>query len=165
MCGVYMIRVGATGDFYIGGTTLSFDDRFMRWRSWLRRQKAPALLQRAWNEHAETFEFVPLKAFPLDEVHEREREAIMRLQPPLNVYVPTGRPRKQHVMTKARTGAFMFDGRMMTLSEIARRTGISRDTLKARAARGLTGPALVMPKHRAPRKPYTRHPSSSNTTT
>jgi len=42
------------------------------------------------------------------------------------------------------------------LRELSASSGVSVSTIEARRARGLTGDALIAPKHRAPRKEYTR---------
>lgn len=43
------------------------------------------------------------------------------------------------------------------LRELSARSGVNVKTIAARRARGLTGNALIAPKHRAPRKKYTHH--------
>lgn len=152
MAGVYMIRCAATGERYIGGTTLPFDVRFARWRTMLGRGKGPSALQLAWDDYSDTFEFVALKEFPPEEVHARELEAIEKLKPTLNTYLPTGAVRAISRVAQHDVG----NGRRMTVREITREFGLSADLIYERCRQGLIGTDLIAPKYKAPRKAYTR---------
>ena len=139
MCGIYMIRCRATGDFYIGGTRSPFERRFVVHRQMLRAGTAPPLLQEAFDQWGmSSLEFIPLKSMDPELVQEREAEAVARLRPALN--------KNQPAMVDAKT--------------IARDAGISLATVYARMKQGLTGDALMRPRHQAPRKQWTRrtHP-------
>lgn len=154
MCGVYMLRCRANGFYYIGGTTYPFADRFDRHRTMLRRGKGPRLLQACYDLYSEeSFDFIPLQTFPPEEVADREREAIERLKPDLNIYgVRVARPRRLALPSAKIT----FRGETILLQELAAKSGIGAATIRARYARGLTDEALVAPAHKAPRKPYIR---------
>lgn len=114
----------------------------------LRYGQAPKLLQAHYDQHGpDCFEFSILKEFPPDQVHEREREAIAALRPELNIY--GSRPR-------ALTALHDVAGETLSVAQIASRAGVGEETIRARLERGLSGEALLAPKHRCPRKPYTR---------
>ena len=86
MPGVYYIKCVPTGDLYVGGTRSTFNIMFQRHRACLRAGTAPPLLQSAWDKHGpDAFEFVAIKEFPEREVFKREKEAIERLRPALNI--------------------------------------------------------------------------------
>ena len=152
MCGVYMIRCRRNGMYYIGGTTLSFVDRFDRHRSALRRQKAPRLLQACHDLYGMgSLEFLVLKAFPPEEVADREAQAIAELKPDLNVYgVRKGLPRG----ARAEPVQHLVDGELLTLGEMVKRSGLASATIRARMLRGLTGSELLKPAYKTVRKAY-----------
>ena len=163
MCGVYMITCIPTGEFYIGGTTLTFDLRFVHHRNALRSGvNKVRLLQAAWNTYGEeAFEFRILKSFPPEEVARREGEAIDRLNPPLNIYRRTG-----HYQLSKQTGigvktleyrakhglslteppilTQVIDEENLTLKQISKKYNISLQTLYYRYNKGLRGVKLLM---------------------
>lgn len=47
-------------------------------------------------------------------------------------------------------------GEYLAVEDIALRSGVSAPTIRDRIARGITGEALMAPKHKGPRKPYSR---------
>lgn len=97
MAGVYAIKCVPTGELYIGGTQTSFAKRFERHRDAFRRKRNCRLLQERYDEYGSgAFQFIPIKEFPAHEVGDREKEAIQRLQPALNI-VHTNKPIKAHV--------------------------------------------------------------------
>lgn len=155
MCGVYMIRCGVNGFYYIGGTELPFEQRFDCHRSMLRRGKGPRLLQACYDLHGEeSFEYRALQQFPPAEVAVREKEAIERLKPDLNIY-HAGENRKARARgatSIART--YHVRGMELTLSELAERFDFGIETLRKRTQRGLLGEDLIAGLHCAPRKPY-----------
>ena len=135
MAGIYLIKCTPTGELYVGGTKSPFERRFVVHRQMLRAGTAPPLLQVAHDAHGmEALEFIPLKEFPPEQVAERERQAVERLNPALNINMPAG------IDTKV----------------IAAEAGISLSAVYSRMKMGLTGEALTKPKHRAPRKQWTR---------
>lgn len=152
MSGIYMIRCTTNGRYYIGGTTLSFECRFARHKSQLRRGKAPRLLQACHDLFGiESLEFVVLHQCAPEEVLSKEQQALRELKPDLNVY---------HV--RAREGATsepssaMIGGEDLSISDIAARAGVCEKAIVARIKRGMSGDALLAEKHKAPRKPYVR---------
>lgn len=150
MPGVYLIRCRVSGLKYVGGTKHGFEERFAWHITALRCGKAARKLQACYDLYGpDNLDFIPLKEFPADEVHEREREAIADLKPELNIYgviARSGAP-----VTKYQVG-----DRQLTVTEIAAEAGVHEDTIRARIARGLTDTALIRGKHAAPRKPYVR---------
>lgn len=170
MAGVYAIRCIPTDELYIGGTRMSFEIRFGMHRRRLRTNTGSTpRLQAAWNKYGEqSFEFIPLKAFPKEEVHAREREAIMKVRPTLNwpsdllgwsdqqISPQLLRYRKNIGLTGAalyapprmNTETFEVDGEWLTRSELAERAGIGHAAMCERIKRGLSGKALVKPPRR-----------------
>jgi hypothetical protein len=162
--GVYAIRCLPTNQLYIGGTRLTFEQRFQMHRSQLNTNRATSpLLQEAWNKYGQdAFEFIPLKAFPKNEIAEREREAIMKVKPALNF--PVGldvdgreKTRLRHRQSIGLTGVALYapphantekfevDGEWLTRSELAERAGVSYPSIILRLKKGLTGRALIKP--------------------
>lgn len=150
MAGVYLIRCRVSGLRYVGGTKHGFEERFAWHLNRLRCDAGPKRLQACFELYGpDNFEFVPLREFPADEVHEREREAIDALKPELNIYGV--RARQEPV-----AATYDVDGEQLTVTQMSRRSGIGEETIRARIKRGLTGQALVAPPHAAPRKTYVR---------
>jgi hypothetical protein len=150
--GVYLICCRPTGEMYVGATTTSFRQRFTEHRTQLGRGVCtiPLLQQRATEHGVEALEFIPLKAFPIEEIAAREKEALDLLKPALNIV---------HVRSKGsyqRWPKIDIDGTLYTVGEAARTFGILPRTLRMRIERGLTGQALIAPAHAAPRKTYVR---------
>jgi hypothetical protein len=157
MAGVYMIKCRNNGMFYIGGTTYTFEERFGAHRSCMNQGKSAPRLQACFELYGpESLEFIPLKEFPPEEVAAREAEAIETLKPQLNTY-KTDRPRRWPPRYLRTAKLYEVNGEMLSVPDLAKRYGIEEATIYTRAQRGLRGNALVAPKHRAPRKPYTRH--------
>jgi len=160
-----MIICRHTGEYYIGGTKTSFERRFTSHRASLRGGYAVPELQRCWNNsHPDWFDFIPLFECPPNEVRAREREAIAKLNPPLNrcrsdptivaaevagVHRATARSRIQRgadpeapVYKRADV-----DGESLTLREVSERYGVPLALVRARYARGVRGRALVRPSY------------------
>lgn len=143
-----MVRCRVTGKRYVGATKLSFSERFAWQVSALRYGTAPRLLQEHYDKYGpDCFEFAPLKEFPLEEVHARERQAIAALKPELNIL---------GVRPRAGEGFAQVGEELLTVGQIAERAGLGAETIRARIARGVVGEALLAPKHKGPRKPYSR---------
>lgn len=150
MSGVYMLKCRVSGLRYVGGTKHSFEQRFSWHRTALATGTASKMLQACDTLYGpDNFEFIPLKEFPPEEVHDREREAIEALKPELNIY---------GVRPRAAPAAALYDvgGRKLTIEQIASEARVHEETIRSRLRRGLTGDALLAGKHSAPRKPYVR---------
>lgn len=65
---------------------------------------------------------------------------------------PAGRGRKPKGCRRYGVGG----GEMLTVAEIAVRSGVSQSTVDARIKRGVVGAALLAGRHAGPRKPYIR---------
>ncbi len=150
--GVYMILCRTTGEFYVGGTKTSFEQRFREHRNQLRRGACLIpKLQAAYNQHGEeAFEYRVLKDFPPAEVDAREKEALTALQPALNTCYVTTKGKYR------RWDKIVVDGASYSIGAAARKFRLEARTIRLRVERGLTGEALVAPAHKAPRKPYVR---------
>lgn len=155
MAGIYMIKCLSNGRYYIGGTSREFAQRFNNHRQDLRRRKGPRLLQACFDLYGEdALEFIPLRELPVDQVATKEREAIEKLKPDLNVYG-----------ARAKLGAapgpdyitpYDVGGRQLTAPQIAAEAGVTTEAILARLRRGVTGPALLAGRHKGARKPYIR---------
>lgn len=123
-CGVYAIRCIPTGELYIGGTQVPFRCRFMRHQSALRTKRSGCKrLQERYDQYGEdAFEYLPLKAFLWYQVKEKEADAIAKLQPALNIY----------------------DNRE---AQLARDTGLKRETIRQRIKSGWSEDELTLPPH------------------
>ena len=119
---VYAIECAPTKELYIGSTKLSPRFRYYNHKADLKTGRGPPLLQAAYNTYGwESLRLIPLKEFPDDELRSREYEAIAKVQPALNMNLLTD----------------------PTVYARARQSGVSKYLVHARAARGLTGEALV----------------------
>lgn len=146
---LYLIRCRTTGDYYLGATTREIRLRFNEHQTQLRRGVCSVpLLQAAHDTHGMgSLDFVPLRQFPDDVLHLREREAIETLKPTLNVDGSLA-SRKPY----ERWPEIEVDGQTMTMEAAARRYGLVCQTIRARYRRGLRGDALVATAYQAPRK-------------
>lgn len=147
--GIYLIVCRPTGEQYVGGTKVSFGTRFTAHRTQLRRGVCSVpKLQEAHDKYGmEALAFIPLKAFPPEEIAAREREAIEFLKPALNTCGVGGRA------SYARWEPIVVGGQQMTVTEAARRYGLEPNTIRLRIKRGLSGDDLIAPPHKAPREP------------
>lgn len=153
--GLYIIRCRPTDAYYLGATKRSFLVRFREHRTSLACGNCSIpLLQEACTIHGlEALEFIPLKAFPPEEVAEREREALKLLKPTLN---------QDHVRSRTRYERWDrvdIAGKSYTVEEAAREFHVIPQTIRARIRRGVIGLALVAPPYKTPvkaRKPYER---------
>jgi len=59
-----------------------------------------------------------------------------------------------------RARRYLVGTEMLTVGDLAIKTGLTSETIRDRLRRGLTGEALCASKHRAPRKPWTRKVSA-----
>lgn len=160
--GVYIAIIPATGEFYVGGTKTSFRERFKSQLAALAAGVASEKLQAAYDA-SPGIEFRPLKAFPPEEVHAREREAIARLRPTLNVYAPDWEILDAAAKTGMTESAIRYrrekgipldrpkglraevDGVSYTYREAAAKFGVKYETIRYRAKQGYVGRDLVRP--------------------
>lgn len=136
--GVYMIRSRTTGEKYIGGTEESFSRRFANHRTRLAgNAHSSPRLQAIYNRYgADDLEFVPLKAFPVDQVRRREQEAVQRLKPELNTHRAINADRVPEPIDKPVAE--------MSVEEIAAAAGVHPLTIKYRMSVGATGDELLV---------------------
>lgn len=155
MCGIYKIVFRPTGEFYLGGTTKTFPKRFKNHRTNLKRRLAQPKLQTLYDAHGlDAFDFVPVEHLPKDRtaVHTREKQLIRELQPTLNTVRYTSADTRKHGAAPRAVPVFAVAGEELTLTEIARRAGVTRSCIENRVKRGLSGADLARPKHEAPRQ-------------
>lgn len=146
--GVYYIRCVPTGDMYVGGTKVTIRARLGQHKSCLKHGKSFPEMQKLWDEYGRhQFDFCALKAFPADQVKDREKEAIRRLQPSLNKYLDPAKraPKKQ------RTGAYVdrrkveVRGEVMTHKEIALKYSLALSVVSRRIYAGDVGEQIIRP--------------------
>lgn len=171
--GVYAILCIPTDELYVGGTRLPIGRRFSVHVRKLRAGRSPSpLLQAAWDKYGEAaFEFIPLKTFSIEEVDKREREAIERLKPTLNLRLKATvlsdaalGYRKKIGLTGAALHAppymnmsrYQVGDEQLTLYELVERSGMSLSGIYKRIERGVTGRGLVALSQTGGRKDYAR---------
>lgn len=135
--GVYMIVSTATGERYVGGTEECFERRFVHHRTRLatNTHHSPTL-QAIYNRYGlADLKFIPLKAFPKEEVRRREQEAVARLKPTLNARVTP------QVFDKVQINKPVEE---MTIEEMAQAAGVHPATIKYRMSVGASGESLLV---------------------
>ena len=153
MCGVYMVECTANGMRYIGGTKMSFAQRFDAHRFMLRSGEGPRLLQAAYDLYGpEALRFTVMETLTADEVHAREKELIASLEPELNMQGNIARSSFRLTHNKTAT-TFQHKGKETTFPLLAKECGLSAGVLRARYLKGLRDDQLVAPKHKARRTP------------
>lgn len=146
--GIYAIRNLNNGKFYIG-SAVKLSGRFRTHLCDLRKGRHHSQhLQRSWNKHgAESFAFEVLELCPADDLITREQWWIDTCEPPYNI-APNAGSTRGHRWTEAQRKRFIeargiglheHDGERLTLTEIARRTGATFQTLYRRVVeQGMT---------------------------
>lgn len=130
------------------GSSVDVRRRWRQHRHRLRRNESTSTkLQAAWNAHPDRFSFALLIECAEVELHTQEQVWFDRLQPVLNVDGRAGtslgrrltleqRERlKRRPQSQARR--YAYGGEMLTIPEIAERTGMHQVTLYARVRKGI----------------------------
>ncbi len=153
MCGVYAIICTITGEMYVG-SSVDVRRRWRQHRNMLRKGRSTCTgLQQAWTEHPEHFSFALLMECAEARLHDVEQMWLERLQPALNRDGRAGSALGRRLTAEQREALkkrpqstarrHQYKGELLTVPEIAQRSGMQQVTIYARLRKGV---ALEQPK-------------------
>ena len=175
--GVYKITCLPTGKIYVGSACRSFRARFASHRSALRTEKGscPKLLN-AWRKYgADQFRFEPIIVCRPEDALMYEQIALDTLKPQLNVSptagncfgVRHGQKVRDHARERAnrqwasgqhskdalrkrsflKAKRYFVRGEYLSVLEMSEKYGINKAMITERMKRGISGDALISPRH------------------